>query len=209
MKRKTDSQLRSEAYERETMKRKENPTQEESKLALKAQSPMDESRHDTAIAKVSTFKQLAKVSRSSRLMFGGAAQWVRPDQLFNPDYRDGFESAPFYITRAFSYKSKARNNAKALGVEMAFADGKMYNCGFGLNQGDLKRTRILAAFEDESGRRIETAEPIGPFCIVRLSMPDKPNDYYDIVPYDSGNNVQQGDPEIAFPAIVTDDEIPF
>lgn len=180
-----------------TMKRKENPTIEESKLALKAQSPIDESRHETAIARVSTFKQLAKVSRSARMMFGGTSQWVKPDQMFDPKYRDGLETPPFFITRAFSYKSPARNNATALGIEMAFSDGKMYNCGFGLNQGDTKRMRILRSFETEDRKPIDTAEPIGPFCIVRLSMPDKPNDYYDIVPYQK-DNATTGDAEIPF-----------
>lgn len=188
------------------MKRKETITPEESKLAMKMQSPIDESRHHTAIAKVSTFKQLAKVSRSARMMFGGQSQWVKPDQMFDPSYRDGLETPPFFITRAFSYKSPARNNAPAVGIEMAFSDGKMYTCGFGLNQGDQKRMRILRSFETEDRKPIETAEPIGPFCVVRLSMPDKPNDYYDIVPYQK-DNVSSADVEIPFVEI--DEDIPF
>lgn len=190
------------------MKRKETITPEESKLAMKMQSPIDESRHETAIAKVSTFKQLAKVSRSSRLMFGGNAKWVKKEDLFNPSYRDGLESAPFYITSAFSYKSKARGNTKALGIEMAFSNGQMGLTDFGLNPGDLKRNAILAAFEDDNGKKIQGAEPIGPFCIVRLSMPGKPNDYYDLVPYETGSNAAQADVEIPFVEI-RDDEIPF
>jgi len=182
-------------------------TREESKLAMEAQSPIDENRHQTSIARISSFKQLAKVSRSSKLTFGSASQWVKPEMLFSPDYEDGLMSAPFYITNAFSFKSKSRNNAKALGVEMAFADGHMYICGFGLNPGDLKRNRLLSMFETEDRKRIEGAEPIGPFMIVRLSMPDKPNDYYDIVPYEK-EQAANATPVIAFQNL-NDDEIPF
>jgi hypothetical protein len=187
--------------------KKNTITKEESKLALQAQAPIDEARHETSIARVSSFKQLAKVSRSSKLTFGSASQWVKPEMLFSPDYENGLMSAPFYITNAFSYKSPARNNVKALGVEMAFADGHMYICGFGLNQGDLKRNRLLSFFEDSEGKRIENAEPIGPFMIVRLSMPDKPNDYYDIVPYEK-EQASNATPVIAFKTL-SDDEIPF
>jgi len=181
------------------MKRKENPTPQESQLALKAQSPMDESRHDTAIAKVSTFKQLAKVSRSARQLFGGNAQWKQAKSLFNPRYRDGLESPPFFITRAFRYKSKELEGPR-IGVEMCFSNGQFCTVGFGYNENDSKRRAILESFGE--GR---SNEPIGPFCMVMLPT-GKGNDYYDLVPYVQGNVVNA---EMEIPFVEFQDELPF
>ena len=181
--------------------KKEKITIEESKLATEMQAPVirpvDEAQHETkAIARVSTFMQLAKVSRSARLAFGGNSPWLKPEMLFRQDYRDGLESVPFIITKAFPYTRKF-NNKPGLGIEIMLSDGKMYNVGFNLNEGDSKRNGLIEMFRDRG------AQPIGPFMIIQLTMPDQPNAYYDIVPYEK-EALSQSDPEIPFVEISLD-----
>ena len=198
------------------MKRKENPTIEESKLAMEMQSPfkpeisgvkdweksaairpIDETQHETkAISRVSTFMQLAKVSRSARQMFGGNAQWKQAKSLFNPAYRDGLESPPFFITRAFKYKSKEIAGDR-IGIEMCFSNGQFCTVGLGFNEKDSVRREILNSFPDGKG------EPIGPFAMQMLPT-DKGNDYFNIVPY-----VQAATSEMEIPFVEFDEEIPF
>ena len=195
MKKQTDSQRRSEAWEKDKI------TREESKAAMEMQSPVirpiDESQHETkALSRVSTFMQLAKVSRSARLAFGGNSPWLKPEMLFRQDYRDGLESVPFIITKAFQYTRKF-NSKPGLGIEIMLSDGKMYNVGFNLNDGDSKRHGLIEMFRDRS------AQPIGPFMIIQLHMPDQPNAYYDIVPYEK-EALSQSDPEIPFVEISLD-----
>jgi len=179
--------------------KKNTITKEESKLAMEAQRPLDENQHETkAIARVSTFKQLATVSRSARQMFGGNAQWKQAKALFDPRYRDGLESPPFFITRAFKYKSKEIAGDR-IGLEMCFSNGQFCTVGLGLNENDSKRMDLLASFPEGKG------EPIGPFCMTMLPT-DKGNDYYDIVPYVQAN-VTNAETEIPF--VEFDEEIPF
>src|SRR5262245_18695352 len=116
--------------ERTAMK-KVKPNLEETEAALTAQAPtrsyaVGEDAPPTALQRVSTFKSLAKVSRSARLAFGSATQWIKPEMLFNSAYRDGLESTPFFITKAFRYKSKEIQGER-LGVEIALSNGRMYN----------------------------------------------------------------------------------
>lgn len=193
MKKQTDSQRRSEAWEKDKI------TRGESKLAMEAQRPIDENQHETkAIARVSTFKQLATVSRSARQMFGGNAQWKQAKSLFDTRYRDGLESPPFFITRAFKYKSKEIAGER-IGIEMCFSNGQYCTVGLGLNENDSKRVEILNSFPGGKG------EPIGPFCMTMLPT-GKGNDYFDIVPYVQGN-VANAEAEIPF--VEFDEEIPF
>lgn len=205
MKKQTDSQRRNEAWENDKI------TREESKLATEMQRPIsqdefqttqprviDEAQHETkAIARVSTFKQLAKISRSAKLSFGGTSQWIQPEKLFNQDYRYGIESVPFYVTKAFRFTSK-QGYGERLGLEIVLSDGKMFLMALGLNEGDIKRNNLVALFEEKN------AQPIGPFTLTKLPTA-KGNDYYDLQPFESGNDPQSD--EISFVAI--DEDLPF
>jgi hypothetical protein len=180
-----------------TQMKKDKITKEESKLAMQAQSPVDEARHETkAIAKVSTFKQLAKVSRSARYTFGGTTTWIQPANLFNESYRNGLESVPFFVTKAWEYTSKS-GYGQRLGMEIVLSDGKMFMVGLGLNEGDIKRNNLIQMFQDQ-------AEPIGPFMLTKLPT-NKGNDYYDLNPFEPENTSQST--EISFVAI--DEDVPF
>ena len=182
------------------MKRKENPTIEESKLAMEMQMPRatDEAQHETkAIARVSTFKQLAKVSRNARITFGGSTQWVQPERLFDTSYQNGLESVPFFVTKAWQYTSKS-GYGERLGMEIVLSDGKMFMVGLGLNEGDIKRNNMISLFKEEG------AQPIGPFILVKLPT-NKGNDYYDLNPYRPENSAQTD--EISFVEI--DKDLPF
>jgi hypothetical protein len=181
--------------------RKENPNAEESKAALQLQMPLSEQRGEDApnkLERVSTFKQLAKVARSSRLAFGSNGQWIQTHKLFNAGYRDGLESPPFYITKAFRYKSKEIVGPR-MGIEIMMANGRSYIVGLGLNEGDIKRNGILDMFVQPN------AEPIGPFVFVPLNV-GKGNDYYDLQPY-SQAAIQ--DASIEIPFVEIDEELPF
>jgi len=178
--------------------KKDKITKEESRLAMEAQSPIDEARHETkAIAKVSTFKQLAKVSRNAKYAFGGTSQWVQPENLFNDQYKDGLESVPFFVTKAFAFTSK-KFNVPRIGLEIVLSDGKMFLVALGLNPGDIKRNNMIAMFKDEA------AQPIGPFILTKLPT-NKGHDYYDLNPFEPENASQST--EISFVAI--DEDIPF
>lgn len=179
--------------------RKQNPTTEESKAAMDLQRPIQsEDTPATAIQRVSTFKQLAKVSRSSRLMFGNNGQWIQTKNLFRDDYRNGLESPPFFITKAFRYKSKEITGPR-MGIEIMMSNGRSYIVGLGVNENDTKRNGILVAFESPN------AEPIGPFVFVPLGV-GKGNDYYDLQPFEQAA-IQNADVEIPFVEI--DEELPF
>ncbi len=181
------------------MAKKEQITREESKLALAAQSPIDESQAETkAIARVSTFKQLAKIATSSRLAVGGNAQWIQPHHLFNDEYEGGMISPPFYITKAFAYVSK-KGYGDRFGIEFVLSNGAMYMTSFPLKEGDITRNNLIAMFKEPG------APPIGPFEIAKLPT-NKGNDYYSLV---ACNVIKQEsiDPEIPFAPI--DPEIPF
>jgi hypothetical protein len=188
------------------------PSREEKQLATDMQAPFNPPviEQETGIAttewqargvsRMNTFKQLAKVSRSARLAFGsGNANWIRPQDLFNPAYRNGFESPPFYITRAFRFVSKGGYGDR-LGIEIVMSNGRSYNVGFSFNEGDSKRAAILAMFDTAN------AEPMGPFCIKPLPM-NKGNDYLDIVPYEP-ETVQSTEVDIPFVEI-DDSDVPF
>lgn len=189
--------------------KKDKITKEESNLAMEMQSPIrhdasqvpvrsiDEAQHETkALSRISTFKQLAKVSRSARQMFGGNAQWKQAKSLFDPAYRDGLESPPFFITRAFKYKSKEIAGDR-IGIEMCFSNGQFCTVGLGFNEKDSVRREILNSFPDGKG------EPIGPFAMQMLPT-DKGNDYFNIVPY-----VQAATSEMEIPFLEIDEDLPF
>lgn len=177
---------------KEIKNRKQNPTAEESKLAIEAQAP-------APIQRLDSFKQLAKVSRSARMAFGGNAQWLKADMLFNPDYRDGLESPPFIITRAFKYVSKTLGDR--FGIEIALSNGRFYNVGFPFNEGDSKRVQLLDMFAERN------AQPFGPVVLRQLDL-GKGNAYYDIVPFDQ-ESLANADIEIPFAEMPVDPEIPF
>ncbi|HEY7161650.1 MAG TPA: hypothetical protein VH815_10345 [Acidobacteriota bacterium] len=174
---------------KEIKNRKQNPTKEESRAALESQAPLQ---------RISTFKQLAKVSRSARIAFGNAATWVKPEMLFRADYRDGLESPPFFVTKAFRYTRKA-TDTPGLGLEIVFADGKPYNVGLNLNDSDSKRNNILDAFSQPN------VEPIGPFVMIQLDL-GKGNPYYDLQPYEQEKS---SSPDVTIPFIEIDEDIPF
>jgi len=189
--------------------KKNTLTKEESKAAMETQMPIrhdasqqppivDENFHDTkAIARVSTFKQLAKIATSSRLAIGGNAQWIQPGKLFNPDYEGGLISPPFYITKAFAYVSK-KGYGDRFGIEFVLSNGAMYMTSFPLKDGDITRNNLIAMFKEPG------APPVGPFEIVMLPT-NKGNDYYSLVACESRK--QTDEPEIPFVAI--DEDIPF
>ena len=179
-----------------TMKRKENPTAEESKLALKAQSPIDESRHESL--QVTSFKQLAKTATSARTIFGGNGQWIKAEDLFRDDYRNGLESPAFVITKAFQYESKKLGSR--LGIEIVMSNKHCYNIGFPFKDSDSKRVALLDAFHGKSGVML------GPVRLVRLDL-GQPNPYYDIQPADATGEIAPV--EIPFEEIEFDKDIPF
>lgn len=182
----------------EKKNRKNTITPEESKAAIELQRPIQSEDQSTAIQRISTFRQLAKVSRSARLAFGSASQFVKPESLFNSGYREGLESPPFFITKAFKFESKNGFGTR-LGIEIVLSNGRSYNVAFGLNEGDTKRNTILNSFAQPN------AEPIGPFMLVQLDL-GKGNPYYDIRPYES-QTISGAEVEIPFVEI--DEEIPF
>lgn len=187
--------------------RKEQPSKAEIEGAIELQSPIANQSYDhgqsevkaKSLERVSTFRQLAKASRSARIAFGSATQFVKPVDLFSPGYRDGYESVPFFVTHTWKFQSK-QGYGERLGMEIALSNGRMYNVALGLNAGDLKRHEMLALFSRPG------AEPIGPLCL-RMLPRSKGNDYYDIVPYESEVSIQGVEIEIPFTAI--DEDIPF
>jgi len=168
MKKQTDSQRRSEAWEKDKI------TREESKLALQAQSPIDENRQESKT--IVSFKQLAKIATKPRDMFGGNAQWIKADDMFQPEYRDGLQSPPFVITKAFKYVSKTLGDR--IGLEVVLSNKRCYNIGFPYNENDTKRMSILDHFA------VDKTALIGPVCLQKLDL-GKGNAYYDVVPYES------------------------
>lgn len=161
-------------------------TKEESKLAMQAQAPMDENRNETKM--VTSFKQLAKVATKPRDMFGGNAQWIKPDELFSEDYRDGLQSPAFFISKAFKYTSKTLGDR--VGLEIITSNNRCYNVGLPFNENDIKRMGILDHFAADK------TVIIGPVCFQKLDL-GKGNDYYDVVPYENGVN-QNAPVEIPF-----------
>lgn len=180
--------------------RKQNPTTEESMAAMEAQMPhvRSEDAPPTALQRVSAFKQLAKVSRSARLAFGSNGQWIQIKNLFNESYRNGIETPPFFITKAFRYKSKEIAGPR-MGIEIVMSNGRAYIVGLGLNENDSKRNAILDSFAQPN------AEPIGPFVFVPLPT-GKGNDYYDLQPFDQTNAANAG---VDIPFVEIDEEMPF
>lgn len=185
---------------KEIKNRKQNPTAEESKAAMQMQMPITQGDEapPTALQRVSTFKQLAKVSRSARLAFGSAMNWVKPEMLFNEAYRDGLESPPFFITKAFKFKSKEIPGDR-LGIEIVLSNGKSYNVSLGLNENDSVRMGIYQMFQQPN------AEPVGPFAMTRLPT-DKGNDYWNITPY---SQAALNGPDVDIPFVEIDEEMPF
>lgn len=177
--------------------KREKITVEESKLAIAAQSPVDENKQ--SLAGLTSFKQLAKASTSGRVLFGGNGQWIKADDLFSYDYKDGLESPPFVVTKAFRYVSKGTNRER-FGVEIVMANKRCYNVGMPFNENDSKRVAILDFFANKTGSLI------GPLCLVKLDL-GKGNPYYDFVPYESG--ATESSPEIPFSDVDFDSEIPF
>lgn len=178
------------------MRRKENPTPQESQLALKAQSPIDESRHESL--QVTSFKQLAKAATSARAVFGGNGQWIKADDLFKDDYRDGLESPAFVITKAFQYESKKLGSR--FGIEIIMSNKHVYNIGFPFRDTDSKRVALLDAFHGKTGVML------GPVRLVKLDL-GQPNPYYDIQPADATGEIAPV--EIPFEEIEFDKDIPF
>src|SRR5215510_3952951 len=177
-------------------RRKQNPTNEESKLALQAQSPVDENRHETGM--IASFKQLAKTATNARMLFGGNGQWIKADELFRDDFQDGRVSRPFVITKACKYTSKTLGDR--FGMEIITANKRCYNVGMPFNENDSKRVALLDHFSEK------TAAMLGPVALQKLDL-GKGNPYYDIIPYElSGTNAPV---EIPFQDINFDSEIPF
>lgn len=181
---------------KEIKNRKQNPTSEESQLALQSQAPLDESKHEAKM--VASFKQLAKVATSARQVFGGNGQWVKSEDLFRDDYRDGLESPPFVITNAFRYTSKALGDR--MGIEIIMSNKRCYHIGFPLNESDSKRAAVLDHFVDSKGQLL------GPVCLHKLDL-GKGSAYYDIVPYDG--TAADAPIEIPFEEFEFDNDIPF
>lgn len=178
---------------------KVNPSTEEVNAAIEAQapaSPRTERTEDKPTPRSNTFAQLAKVSRSAQLAIGGSSQWVKPEELFNDNYKGGDISVPFFITRAWSFRSK-QGFGNRLGIEIVLSNGRIYSVALGLNEGDSKRNGLIMQFE-------QSATPIGPFVMQKLPL-DKGNPYYDIVP-DEENTAT----DVAIPfAKINDADIPF
>lgn len=175
-------------------------TPEESKAAVELQRPI-QSEDKPALPRANTFQQLAKVSRDSRLVFGnGAAQWAQPGHLFDESYRNGLESAPFYITRAWRFKSKS-GFGERLGIEIVLSNARIYSVALPWNDADEKRKDILAMFSERN------APPLGPLCMKKLPK-DKGNDYYDIAPFESGFIPSSESIEVPFVEI-NESEVPF
>jgi hypothetical protein len=181
---------------------KNKPTKEETTAAVQMQAPVQnvQSEDKPPVQRVNTFQQLARVSRDSRIALGGGtAQWIQPEMLFSEYYREGLESIPFFITRAWRFKSKS-GYGERLGIEIALSNGRIYSVAFPWNDNDEKRKDILAMFEQRN------APPIGPVCVRKLPK-DKGHDYYDIAAYD--NSVRQGE-TIDIPFVeINDADVPF
>ncbi len=185
---------------------KVNPTSEQVQAAVEIQAPTTSANktntvrgEDEPIKRVNTFAQLAKVATNANLIFGSSSQWLQPARLFNENYLNGLESVPFYIGRAFKFKSKS-GYGQRLGLEIILSNGKMFLISLGLNDNDSVRTKILAVMSNPA------APPIGPFVLTMLPT-DKGNDYYNLQPADAGSNVTNN-PDVAY-VEVNDDEIPF
>jgi hypothetical protein len=176
--------------------RKQNPTAEESALALQAQSPIDESRHESK--SIASFKQLAKVATSIRSVVGGNGQWIKADDLFRDDYRDGLESPAFVISKAFQYESKKLGSR--FGLEIIMSNKQVYNVGFPFRDTDSKRVAILDAFHGKSGVLL------GPVRLIKLDL-GQPNPYYDIQAAEATGEIAPI--EIPFEEIEFDKDIPF
>lgn len=178
---------------------KTKPTTEETKAAINLQAPHTVQGEDKPIQRTNTFAQLARVSRDAHITFGGRAQWIQPINLFNDKYREGFESVPFYITKAWQFTSK-HGYGERLGLEIVLSDSRMYYVALGLTEGDLKRNDILDMFAERN------ASPLGPLCM-RLLPLDKGNDYYDVVPYENVVGTTEG---VDIPFVeINDKDIPF
>lgn len=179
---------------------KHKPTKEETAAAVELQRPIQsEDKPATVLQRSNTFAQLAKVSRDARITFGGNTQWAKPEQLFNDKYREGLESVPFFITRAWKFNSKG-GYGERLGLEIVLSGGQMYSFALPYREGDIKRNDILAAFKDRG------APPLGPVCMTRLSL-NRGNDYYDIVPFENVINTTEG---IDIPFVeINNDDVPF
>lgn len=181
---------------------KNKPTATEVKAAIEAQAPrivQGDEAPATTVQRVNTFAQLAKMSTSASLIFGGTSQWLQPARLFNEKYNLGLESVPFYITRAFKFKSKS-GFGQRLGIEIVLSNGKMFLVSLGLNDNDSVRTKILAIFENPA------APPVGPFVLTMLPT-DKGNDYYNLQPQETVNTTG-ANPDVAYVEI-NDSDIPF
>lgn len=178
---------------------KNKPTTEEVKAAIETQAPINKAQGEDKPVKASnTFAQLAKVSTNARIAFGGNSQWVKPEQLFNESYRDGYESVPFFITRAWSFKSKG-GFGERIGIEIVLSGGQMYSVALPYKDGDVKRGDLIARFSDRG------APPIGPLCMKRLPL-NKGNDYYDIVPFEGVTTATEN---ADIPFVEINPDIPF
>jgi hypothetical protein len=184
--------------------KKKNPTRKESQAAVEAQapitsqSPIESARPMTStmsLAKPSAFQQLAKVSRR---MQGDATTFAKPEMLFNENYRDGLESTPFFVTKAFAFVSKGGFGDR-LGLTITLLNGNLYNIALSLKPGDQKRMGMIEALAQDS-------TPIGPVCLVKLYLPRGGSPYYDIQPY--GQKVTE-EIDIPFPTEGFDDGMPF
>jgi len=179
---------------------KEKPTKQETQAAINLQAPSTPrtvQSEDAPVQRVNTFAQLAKMSTSAGLIFGGKAQWLQPDRLFNPSYEGGVVSVPFYITRAFKYKSK-QGYGQRIGIEIVLSNGKMFIVGLPLNDNDSVRTKLVGIFENPA------APPVGPFVLTMLPT-NKGNDYYDLQPQEQATTTSE---DVAY-VEVNDSDIPF
>src|SRR5215475_13533535 len=177
---------------KEVKNRKENPTKQEVENARLLQAP------------VTKGEQLAKVAMSSRLLFGGQSNWIQTEKLFSETYRNGLESVPFYIVRAFSF---VKEGVPKLGIDIVLSNGKQYALSLRLMEGDSKRHQILDLFSDNP-----KPQPVGPFSLVKLDL-GKQMPYYDINRFVAENEItiqrENVEPEIPFIEITIDDDIPF
>lgn len=174
------------------IKRKVNPTPKEVAGAMEAQAPINPVQ---PLTKASPFQRLAKVSRQ---MNTEATVFAKPEMLFNDNYRDGLESTPFYVSKAFEFESKDGYGHR-IGLTITLINGNSYNIALTLKQGDQKRNGMLKAFETDS-------TPIGPLCLVKLSLPRGGKPYYDIQPYGAKTTDEI---DIPFPTEDFDGDMPF
>lgn len=172
------------------------PSRKETQAAQEAQAPQKPVNEPKALAKPSVFNEMKKYARPAH-QFGEATQFVKPVDLFNSAYREGHESTPFFVRRAWQFTSK-EGFGERIGIEIVLSNGRVYNVALSITDGDLKRNGLLKMFAEPN------TQPIGPLCFKMLPL-GRGNDYYDIVPY--GTNRDNSAIDIPFDNL--DEDLPF